>query len=48
MRFSSQQKHVDFSADEETHHHPSRDADSYPLAGVDEVPTAKQSPVIDE
>ena len=43
-------KHVDFSPDEETHHHhhPSRDADGYPLAGIDEVPAAKQSPVIDE
>ena len=29
-------KHVDFN-------HPSRDAEGYPLAGVDEVPTAKQS-----
>ena len=35
-------KHVDFGA-EESHHHPSRDADGYPLAGVDEVPNAKQS-----
>ena len=34
-------KHVDFSADR----HPSRDADGYPLAGVDEVPAAKQSSV---
>ena len=34
-------KHVDFSAK----HHPSRDSDGYPLAGLDEVPTAKQSPV---
>ena len=41
-------KHVDFSANEETHHHRSRDADSYPLAGVDEVDNAKQSQVIDE
>ena len=32
-------KHVDFSAER----HPSRNADGYPLAGVDEVPTAKQS-----
>ena len=32
-------KHVDFSAER----HPSRDADGYPLAGLDEVPTAKQS-----
>ena len=31
-------KHVDFSAE----HHPSRDSDGYPLAGLDEVPTAKQ------
>ena len=28
-------KHVDFES-----HHPSRDADGYPLAGQDEVPTA--------
>ena len=41
-------KHVNFSDDEETHHHSSRDAGGYPLAGVDEVPTAKQSPVTDE
>ena len=41
-------KHVDFSADKDTHHHPSRNADGYPLAGIDEVPTAKQSPVIDK
>ena len=34
-------KHVDFSAEELRH--PSRDSDSYPLAGLDEVPTAKQS-----
>ena len=33
-------KHVDFES-----HHPSRDSDGYPLAGLDEVPTAKQSPV---
>ena len=32
-------KHVDF----ETHQHPSRDSDSYPLAGLDEVDNAKQS-----
>ena len=32
-------KHVDFSSDEP--HHPSRDADGYPLAGLDEVPTAE-------
>ena len=31
-------KHVDFSAEE-----PRRDSDGYPLAGVDEVPIAKQS-----
>ena len=31
-------KHVDFSTKEP--HHPSRDADGYPLSGVDEVPTA--------
>ena len=36
-------KHVDFSAEES--HHPSRDSDGYPLAGQDEVPTAKQSSV---
>ena len=41
-------KHVDFSAIEETHKHPSRDADGYPLAGVDEVDDAKQSQVIGE
>ena len=34
-------KDVDFSAEEPRH--PSRDADGYPLAGLDEVPTAKQS-----
>ena len=34
-------KHVDFSAEES--HHPSRDADGYPIAEVDEVPTATQS-----
>ena len=39
-------KHVDFS-DEEPRH-PSRDADGYPLVGVDGVPTAKQSPVTAE
>ena len=32
-------KHVDFSQEEP--HHPSRDSDGYPLAGLDEVPTAK-------
>ena len=36
-------KHVDFSAEEP--HHPSRDADGYLLAGLDEVPNAKQSSV---
>ena len=35
-------KHVDFKAEEEPRH-PSRDSDGYPLAGQDEVPTAKQS-----
>ena len=34
-------KHVDFSAEEPLH--PSRDSDGYPLAELDEVPTAKQS-----
>ena len=34
-------KHVDFSAEEPRH--PSRDADGYQPAGLDEVPTAKQS-----
>ena len=34
-------KHVDFSREEPLH--PSRDSDGYPLAGLDEVPTAKQS-----
>ena len=34
-------KHFDFSAEEPRH--PSRDSDGYPLAGVDEIPTAKQS-----
>ena len=34
-------KHVDFTTDER---HPSRDADGYPLAGVDEVPTTEQCP----
>ena len=33
-------KHVDFSAEEPRH--PSRDEDGYPLAGLDELPTAKQ------
>ena len=40
------EKRVDFSANEETHKHPSRDKDGYPLAGVDEVDNAKQSQVI--
>ena len=40
-------KHVDFSAEDEARH-PSRDADGYPLAGVDEVPAAKQSSVTGE
>ena len=39
-------KHVDFSAEES--HHPSRDSDGYPLAGLDEVPTPKQSSVNSE
>ena len=39
-------KHIDFSSEEP--HHPSRDADGYPLAGVDEVPIAKQSTVTDK
>ena len=34
-------KHVDFSAEEPRH--PSCDSEGYPLAGQDEVPTAKQS-----
>ena len=34
-------KHVDLNAEELRH--PSRDADGYPLAGLDEVPTAKKS-----
>ena len=37
-------KHVDFSAE----HHPSRDADGYPLTGLDEVSTPKQSSVNSE
>ena len=40
-------KHVDFSS-EETHQHPSRDSDGYPLTGLDEVPNAKQSPATSE
>ena len=39
-------KHVDFSA--EKPHRSSRDAHCYPLACLDEVPTAKQSPVTGE
>ena len=39
-------KHVDFSAEEPRH--PSRDADGYPLSGVDEVPAAKQYSVTGE
>ena len=34
-------KYVDFSQEEPRH--PSRDSDGYPLAGLDEVPAAKQS-----
>ena len=34
-------KHAYFSTEEPRH--PSRDSDGYPLAGLDEVPTAKQS-----
>ena len=40
-------KHAAFSGNEEPPH-PSRDAIGYPLAGYDEVPTAKQSPVTSE
>ena len=40
-------KHAAFSGNEEPPH-PSRDAVGYPLAGYDEVPTAKQSPVTAE
>ena len=39
-------KHVDFSAEDP--HHPSRDSDGYPLTGLDEVPTPKQSSVNSE
>ena len=39
-------KHVDFAQEEPRH--PSRDSDGYPLAGLDEVPTAKQSSVNSE
>ena len=35
-------KHADLSSEEP--HHPSRDVGGYLLAGLDEVPTAKQSP----
>ena len=41
-------KHVDFSAEEPLETHPSRDSDGYPLAGLDEVPNAKQSAVNSE
>ena len=40
------EKPVDFNSEEP--HHPSRDADGYPLDGVNEVSTAKQSPVTSE
>ena len=40
--------HVDFSAEEPLETHPSRDSDGYPLAGLDEVPNAKQSSVNSE
>ena len=36
-------KNVDFSAELSAERHPSRDADGYPLDGVDEVDNAKQS-----
>ena len=35
-------KHVDFSREEPPPLHPSRDSEGYPLAGLDEVPTAKE------
>ena len=35
-------KHVDFSREEPPPLHPSRDSNGYPLAGQDEVPTAKE------
>ena len=35
-------KHVDFSSTAEEPRHPSRDSEGYPLAGLDEVPTAKE------
>ena len=41
-------KHVDFSAEAPLETHPSRDSDGYPLAGLDEVPNAKQSSVNSE
>ena len=41
-------KHVDFSAEEPLETHPSRDSDGHPLAGLDEVPNAKQSLVNSE
>ena len=41
-------KHVDFSAKEPLETYPSRDLDGYPLAGLDEVPNAKQSLVNSE
>ena len=34
-------KHVDFSREEPPPLHPSRDSEGYPLAGLDEVPTAE-------
>ena len=34
-------KHVDFSREELPPLHPSRDSEGYPLAGLDEVPTAE-------
>ena len=35
-------KHVDFLSTTEEPRHPSRDSEGYPLAGLDEVPTAKE------
>ena len=35
-------KHVDFSQEEPPLLHPSRDSEGHPLAGLDEVPTAKE------
>ena len=35
-------KHVDFSREEPPPLHPSRDSEGYPLAGLDEVSTAKE------